>query len=229
MPAQPSPRYDGVADWYADHNSTPADANRDPLLGLLTPATPGRCLDLGCGTGQNLATLRSAGHTVTGLDYSPDQLRVAHENTAPGESLIRGDAARLPFADGSFDTVAALWISTDVDNYAAVLREAARVLRPGGVLIHYGAHPCFCGPHTENRAEDGARIVHPTYRTPGWHPPAPWWRPGGIRSRVGMRHVPLAELLTGFITAGLTLTRVVEPRAEEQPVPWLLGIRAEKR
>ncbi len=70
----------------------------------------------------------------------------------------------------------------------------------------------------------GARIIHPTYRAAGWHPAAPWWRPGGIRERVGMRHVPLAELLTAFPAAGLSIERVVEPR--EEPIPYALAVRA---
>ncbi|TDO69629.1 hypothetical protein EV651_101674 [Kribbella sp. VKM Ac-2571] len=71
------------------------------------------------------------------------------------------------------------------------------------------------------------RIVHRTYRTVGWHPPAPWWGEGGIRERLGMRHVPLADLLNAFADAGLTITRTVEPRTD--PVPWVLALRAERR
>ncbi|WP_433002391.1 methyltransferase domain-containing protein [Kribbella sp. CA-294648] len=218
-------RYDGLADWYDEHNAAAADSNREPLLDLLGPGD-GMCLDLGCGTGQNLQTLRSTGRTVVGLEYSADQLRLAQQRAAPGEALIQADAAVLPFADAVFSTVAALWLSTDVDDFAAVLAEAARVLRPGGVVVFYGAHPCFNGPHTEVRADDG-RIVHPTYRTVGWHPPAPWWGEGGIRQRLGMRHLPLADLLNSFTKAGLMITRTVEPRSD--PVPWVLALRAEKR
>ncbi|TWD82752.1 methyltransferase family protein [Kribbella amoyensis] len=218
-------RYDGLADWYDEANAGAAEANREPLVDLLGSGG-GLCLDLGCGTGQNLQTLRSTGRTVVGLEYSADQLRLARGRAGRGEVLIQGDAAVLPFADGVFSTVAALWLSTDVDDFAAVLGEAARVLRPGGVVVFYGAHPCFNGPHTEGRADEG-RIVHPTYRRVGWHPPAPWWGVGGIRQRLGMRHVPLAELLNAFAEAGLVITRTVEPRSE--PVPWVLGLRAEKR
>ncbi|RZT26905.1 methyltransferase family protein [Kribbella sp. VKM Ac-2569] len=218
-------RYDGLAEWYDDHNAAAADSNREPLLDLLGPGD-GLCLDVGCGTGQNLQTLHSTGRTVVGLEYSADQLGLAQQRAADGKALVQGDAAELPFADAVFSTVAVLWLSTDVDDFAAVLREAARVLHPGGVLVFYGAHPCFNGPHTESRPDDG-RIVHPTYRTVGWHPPAPWWGEGGIRQRLGMRHVPLADLLNAFAGAGLAITRTVEPRTD--PVPWVLALRAEKR
>lgn len=214
-------RYDGQADWYDTFNTPGAEANRVQVRRLLGSGT-GRCLDLGCGTGQYVGQLREAGWTVVGLDRSTDQLRVARERLS--EPLVLADASVLPFADGSFDAVIALWISTDVDDFAGVVSEAARVLAPGGVFAFYGVHPCFNGPHVELR-EDGATVVHPTYRMAGWHAEAPYWKPGGVRSRVGMRHVPLAEFFGAFLAAGLTIEQVVEARPED-PVPHALGIRS---
>jgi len=65
-------RYDGLAEWYDELNAGAADDNREPLLDLLGVGD-GLCLDLGCGTGQNLQTLRTTGRTVVGLEYSADQ------------------------------------------------------------------------------------------------------------------------------------------------------------
>ncbi|MGH3370024.1 MAG: class I SAM-dependent methyltransferase, partial [Nocardioidaceae bacterium] len=103
--------------------------------------------------------------------------------------------------------------------------EAARVLRPGGLLVCYGVHQCFNGPQVENRP-DGSRTIHTTYRLAGWHPASPWWGEDGIRTRVGMRHVPLADFLNAFLQAGLAIERVVEPR--EDPVPHALAVRARR-
>jgi SAM-dependent methyltransferase len=215
-----TPRYDGLADWYDEFNAPAAANNAEDLVHLLGPGH-GSCLDLGCGTGQYLKAIESTGRTVVGVDLSADQLRLA-QSRAP--RVARADMARLPFRDGAFRTVTAMWISTDVEDVTAVLAEAARVLEPAGMLLFSGVHPCFNGPQIEAR-DDDARIIHPTYREAGWHAEAPWWGEN-IRRRVGMRHVPLAELLNGFAAAGLIIDHVVEP--ERTPIPWALTIRAFK-
>jgi SAM-dependent methyltransferase len=210
-------RYDGHAAWYDAFNDAAAARNCEEVTRLIGTGS-GLCLDLCCGTGQYIAALSATGRTVIGLDRSADQLSVAHRRAG---SLVQGDAAHLPFRDGTFDMVAALWISTDVDDLAAVVRESARVLRPGGTLILYGAHPCFNGPCVENR-DDGGQTIHPVYRIAGWHRPAPWWRPNGFRYRVGMRHVPLEELFTSVLDAGLVLEHVSEHGAD--PLPNVLTL-----
>jgi SAM-dependent methyltransferase len=213
-------RYDGHADWYETWNAPHAARNAADIESLLGPGC-GLCLDLGCGGGGYLNALVATGRTVVGLDRSADQLRHARHRSA---HVVQGDGAALPFADGSFVTVAAIWISTDVDDFTAVLAEAARVLRPGGTLAFYGAHPCFNGPHVE-WLDDGGIRAHPGYRLSGWHQESPWW---GIyvRRRVGMRHHPLAELLTGFISAGLVIEHVAEQG--DRPTPHILAIRGRK-
>ena len=215
------PRYDGHAEWYDGWNQPHAERNAADVLDLLGPGK-GLCLDLGCGCGHYFDALASTGRTVIGLDRSADQLRIARGRS---RHVVQGDAAALPFADGTFRAVATLWISTDVDDFAAVLAEASRVLAPGGRLIFYGAHPCFNGPHTQ-LLDDGGILAHPTYRLAGWHQEAPWWGPY-VRKRVGMRQHPLAELLNAFITTELTIEHVAE--FGERTVPTILAIRARKR
>src|SRR5205807_756062 len=103
---------------------------------------------------------------VTGVDESDDQLRVAEEKQVAA-ALVRADVRALPFPDASFDAVAALMISTDVEEYERAVAEAARVLRPAGRFVHVGSHPCFVGPHSVFREEDGRRITGPGYRRRG--------------------------------------------------------------
>jgi SAM-dependent methyltransferase len=213
-------RYDGHADWYDSWNKPNAERNAPEVLELLGRGD-GLCLDLGCGGGLYFDVLASSGRTVVGLDCSADQLRIAR---ARSPHVVRGDAAALPFADRTFGTVAAMWISTDVDDVTAVLAEAARVLVPGGVLFFYGAHPCFNGPHTQVM-DDGGVLLHPTYRLAGWHQESEWWGPF-VRKRVGMRQHPLAELLNAFVGNGLHIEHVAEPGS--RPIPNNLSILARK-
>jgi ubiquinone/menaquinone biosynthesis C-methylase UbiE len=219
MPVQA--RYDSIADWYDDFAAAGAQSARSHLVDLLGPGTGG-CLDLACGTGLNFAAIRQSGRVPVGVDLSAGQLRIAGQRE---RALVRGDAARLPFGDATFPAATAVWLSTDVEDFGAVLRECARVLVPGSPLAYYGVHPCFNGPCIE-RTEDGRRIVHPTYRDAGWHQASPWWGTAGVRSRVGMRHVPLADFLNAFVQAGLEIRRVLEP--DPEPVPFVLALQARR-
>ena len=212
-------RYDGISEWY-DQNS---GLDEDGALALrsLIGESAGSCLDLGCGTGQYFSLLAECGAETVGLDVSLDQLRVAQQRHT---ALVRADGELLPFAPASFDTVAAIWITTDVNDLSGVFAEAARVLRSRGRLVVFGVHPCFNGPLVES-TPDGSRVIHPGYREARWHDDSPWWGQG-IRRRIGMRHVPLADLFGSVLAAGLTIDAVIEPRSE--PVPFILGISASK-
>lgn len=124
-------RYEGWAAWYDEWNAPNAARNASEVLDVLG-AGDGLCLDVGCGTGLYFEVLTRSGRTVVGLDRSADQLRVAHTRSG---NIAQGDATALPFADEVFQTVAALCISTDVDDFTAVQAEAGRVLAPSGLVL----------------------------------------------------------------------------------------------
>jgi 2-polyprenyl-6-hydroxyphenyl methylase/3-demethylubiquinone-9 3-methyltransferase len=86
-----------------------------------------RVLDLGCGKGRFAAHLQAAGAEVVGLDLSAAMLA-----RAKGLDRVRASARRLPFADATFDAVVAVEVLEHVGAVGPVLREARRVLRPGG-------------------------------------------------------------------------------------------------
>ncbi|MFG1909187.1 class I SAM-dependent methyltransferase [Kribbella sp. NPDC048928] len=215
-------RYDGLAEWYDERFVVGAPEHQPGVLELLGRGS-GPCLDIGCGTGRNFDTIRASGRTPIGLDFSVDQLGRARLRT--DGPLLHGDATALPFADESFDTAISMWISTDVDDFGAVLREAARILRPGGVLVAYGVHPCFNGPHVVTE-DDGRMTVHATYRQTGWHTDLPWWGEDGIRRRIGMNHLTLADYLNVFIRSGLVTEHFEEPVGPD--IPHALAVRARK-
>ncbi|MFM1824315.1 MAG: hypothetical protein RI967_2581 [Planctomycetota bacterium] len=117
-----------------------AEILRPVLLAGLDLARGERVLEVGCGVGAVLGELARAEPSLelTGLDRSPDQLAGARRHLdANGvrATLVEGDALALPFADASFDRVVMVWVLehlADESTRRAALREAKRVLRPGG-------------------------------------------------------------------------------------------------
>ena len=98
------------------------------------PADGGHVLDVATGTGLVAARLLQAGHRVTGLDQSPDMLAVARKRFGDRVELVEGSADALPLADASFDHLTFTYLLRYVDEPGAVLRELARVVRPGGTI-----------------------------------------------------------------------------------------------
>ena len=97
----------------------------------IAPETP-RVLEIGCGEGANLVHLGAKPGWI-GVDFAAAKLAHA-ARVLPGCRFARADATRLPFADGWFDAVLVRDVLHHVDARAAVVAEAARVLRGGGRL-----------------------------------------------------------------------------------------------
>ena len=98
-------------------------------------AAPGSSyLDVGCGAGTYTRWLAEQGLQVIGLDYSQPTLKKARQRISPGIPLCAGDATRLPFADASFDGALCFGVLQAVSDSASVVRELARILKPGGDL-----------------------------------------------------------------------------------------------
>jgi DNA-binding transcriptional ArsR family regulator/precorrin-6B methylase 2 len=106
------------------------------LANALGEGSLGALLDVGTGTGRMAEIFAPRALRVTGLDKSPEMLRIARARlqNIPAEQveLVQGDFLALPFADASFDTVLFHQVLHYAQEPEGVLAEAARVARPGG-------------------------------------------------------------------------------------------------
>jgi SAM-dependent methyltransferase len=214
--------YDEIADWY-EEQFLPAQQD-DPIgvdraLRDLLGQGRGVCLEIGCGTGVHAATVRELGWTPVGVDLSGGMLRHARGRLP----VARADAERLPVRDNSVPAVVSVMVHTDMPGYPAVLREVARVLRPGGLFVHVGVHPCFCGGFAD-RTDPAAVVVRPGYLDGHWTTES--WTDQGLRDKVGASHWPLPALLNAFLDAGLTPARFSEGGI---PVPTVLAVASTRR
>jgi SAM-dependent methyltransferase len=219
--------YDEIADWYEDeflsNRSEDGLPMSDPIgvdgsLSEMLGEGVGASLEIGCGTGTHAARVRGLGWSPLGIDISAGMLRHARTRLP----IAQADGDCLPFGAASFASVVAVMIHTDVSDYPAVLREAWRVIAPGGCFVHIGVHPCFCGGFAD-RTDPQSIVVRPGYLDSHWTKAS--WTDRGLRDKVGATHMPLPALLRAFVEAGFVLERFKEGG---EPIPTVLAVRALK-
>ncbi len=106
----------------------------------------GLVLEIGVGSGLNLALYGPAVEGVCAIDPAAELLLLASqriEHLQVPVSLARASGEHLPFADAVFDTVVTTWTLCSIPNPVAALIEARRVLKPGGclVFVEHGLSP----------------------------------------------------------------------------------------
>ena len=108
---------------------------------ILRPWMPGKVLDLGAGNGISSYAFARSGCTVTALE--PDHsfkvgagaIRALAGETKARIEVVQGYAEELPFRDGTFDIAYGRQVLHHAEDLRALCREAARVLRPGGIFL----------------------------------------------------------------------------------------------
>ena len=116
--------------WYRTPEGRCADAlEKELFIRLIQPKSGKSVLDIGCGTGHNLAFFRELGLKAIGIDASKPMLDIASRKLGNDVKLYRGHAEELPFDDNSFDIVTLITVLEFVSEPAKVLKEAARVAR----------------------------------------------------------------------------------------------------
>jgi SAM-dependent methyltransferase len=185
------------------------------------------CLDVACGTGRYGRVLADAGYRTVGFDISADQLGFARPRLG---AAVRADARHLPVRDALVPAAAGMFFHTDTEDFAAVVHDVARCLRPGGRFVYLGVHPCFVGPFVYRMTEaDDLRLSFVAgYGNVGWAN-----RASGdgsrIAGRVGFHHKTLASFLDAFATSGLSIRAVREFSASGHVVlPWNIAVVADQ-
>jgi SAM-dependent methyltransferase len=140
--AQDSVVFDRAAGDYDATRGLPPGA-ADPVAALLAEAGAlgprTRLLEIGVGTGRIALPLARRGIRVVGADLSRAMLgRLVGKRAGLPVDPVRADAARLPFADASFDAALGVHVFHLIPRWREVLAELARVLRPGAPLLHGG-------------------------------------------------------------------------------------------
>jgi ubiquinone/menaquinone biosynthesis methyltransferase len=148
MPSSDAPRiFTGIGSTYEKAGAL-LSFGQDPrwrtrLVSSLAASPDDVVLDVATGTGLVARALRDRYHCrVVGLDRSADMLSAAADRNGH-MPLVRGRAERLPFPDESFDHLTFTYLLRYVDDPAAVMRELARVVRPGGRIaaLDFGVPP----------------------------------------------------------------------------------------
>ncbi len=138
--SQKSVAFDRAAEFYDETRGFPAGIDA-PATALFAQAgnltRDSRILEVGIGTGRIALPLSRHVRAIYGIDLSRPMLeRLNAKRQGEPVYAVQGDATRLPFAEGVFDAAVAVHFFHLVPAWRDVLRELARVLRPGGILMH---------------------------------------------------------------------------------------------
>jgi len=177
--------------------------------GLLGEVAGRRVLEVGAGAAQCARWLLAAGADPVALDLSREMLGHAQavgRDTGVDLPLVQADAARLPFASGSFDIACSAYGGVPfVADSAGVMREVARVLRPGGRWVFSVTHP-LRWVFPDDPGEPGLVARHPYFdRTPYVE------QDESGRATYVEHHRTIGDRVREISAAGLRLVDLVEP------------------
>ena len=236
-----------AADWIA-HADTSDYQNlflQPRMLALAGDVSGLRVLDLGCGEGAYSRALAGRGARVIGIDGSARLVDAARDRAeAAGLDIdyrcLNANALH-GLAEGSVDLIVASMILMNVEDYDGTIREAQRVLAPGGALCMSITHPCFSAPVSDWVRGKGRRPQHYAvdryFERIAWNDRiAPTFKTPTLR-----RHRPLEDYVGGALRAGFELRELQEPMAtgddlrasarfeDMTRIPYFLFMRWQKR
>ena len=239
--------WDNAADAWIEHADTSDYQKRflqPRMLALAGDVAGKRVLDLGCGEGAYAREFARRGARVTGIDGSARLIDAARRRTADAGldidyHCLNANALR-GVADAVFDLIVASMVMMNVEDYGGTIREAHRVLAPGGALGVSITHPCFSAPVSDWVGGKGRTPQHFAvdryFERIAWEDRiSPSFRTPTLR-----RHRPLEDYVNGAIRAGFVLQELQEPMATAEDlqatprfesmtrIPYFLFMRWEK-
>jgi ubiquinone/menaquinone biosynthesis C-methylase UbiE len=135
---RPHVDYDSLAGTYnARYNEYRLDGIERALVELVRRFRSAKVLEVGCGTGRWIEPLRQIGASVVGADASMGMLSQAR---VPAD-LVQARGNALPFRAGSFDVIYTVNAIHHFDDARAFIKDAALLLKPGGMLATIGIDP----------------------------------------------------------------------------------------
>ena len=190
---------EGYAEWSKqyDEEANPLIALEEPVMLELIGDVKGlEVLDAACGTGRYALRFAEAGARVCGVDATEEMLACARRKGVERGAAIDftvGNLSALPFEDESFDLVVSALALCHIPDLGPVMREFARVLRPGGRVVISDFHP-FC--------------LLIGWRTCFDRPEARYW----IENHLNLTE----EYVQALLDAGFTLTHLCESVVDER-------------
>ena len=155
--------------WDAIRSLHVAESAVEERMRTLLGTRIGRLVDIGTGTGRMIELLGDVADHATGIDRSPEMLRLARAKLADASTPIdlrQADVGALPLADASADTVVMHQVLHYIPAPEIALREAARIVAPGGrlLIVDFASHD-----REELRTQDAhARLGFSDAQISGW-------------------------------------------------------------
>ena len=140
---------------------------REMAARMAAPKRGMRVLDVGCGTGAQLAIYEQAGCEVFGIDLSQSMLSIARTKLSEQAVLTTGDATRMPYPDQAFDLViSSLFLhQLDAGVRSVALDEVKRVVRTEGRIMLVDFHP---GPVDSKKGKLTKYLISAVEFLAGW-------------------------------------------------------------
>jgi ubiquinone/menaquinone biosynthesis C-methylase UbiE len=197
--------------------------HRERFIPTLPPPR-GLTVDIGCGEGRLTRDLKALGHRVVGVDHSQSLIAAAREADPEGEYVV-ADAARLPFDEAAADLAVAFMSLMDMDDMRAAIREMARVLVPGGLVVAAVVHPV-----NSAGSSHGDELVVASYREQRRY--ADTIERNGLEMTFESMHYSLEDYWRAFRAAELVVEDLEEIYDDDHPrwkhVPLFLRLDARK-